>query len=75
MKGPRLNLHADRELVHPKTTFFHFSNYITPTYVGDTAAELRFTRNPAIDVAADCLAAPRRTFEADRAAPWQRARP
>ena len=38
-------------------------------------AELQFTRNPAIDVAADCLAAPRRNFEADSAAPWQRAPP
>ena len=37
-----------------------------------TAAELKFNRNPAIDVAADCLAAPRRNFEADSAAPWQR---
>ena len=37
-----------------------------------TAAELKFNRNPATDVAADCLAAPRRNFEADRAAPWQR---
>ena len=37
-----------------------------------TAAELKFTRNPAIDVAADCLAAPRRNFEADGVAPWQR---
>ena len=34
-----------------------------------TAAELEFNRNPAIDVAADCLAAPRRNFEADSAAP------
>ena len=34
MKGPRLNFHAERELAHPKTTFFHhFSNYSTPTYV------------------------------------------
>ena len=40
-----------------------------------TAAELKFNRNPAIDVAADCLAAPRRNFEADSAAPWQRAPP
>ena len=40
-----------------------------------TAAELEFNRNPAIDVAADCLAAPRRNFEADSAAPWQRAAP
>ena len=40
-----------------------------------TAAELEFNRNPAIDVAADCLAAPRRNFEADSAAPWQRAPP
>ena len=45
--------------------FFHFSNYSTPTYVGYTAAELQFTRNPAINVAADCLAAPRRNFEAE----------
>ena len=37
--------------------------------------DLQFTRNPAIDVAADCLAAPRRNFEADSAAPWQRAPP
>ena len=40
-----------------------------------TTAELKFNRNPAIDVAADCLAAPRRNFEADSAAPWQRAPP
>ena len=40
-----------------------------------TAAELQFKRNPAIDVAADCLAARRRNFEADSAAPWQRAPP
>ena len=40
-----------------------------------TAAELRFNRNPAIDVAAHCLAAPRGNFEADSAAPWQRAPP
>ena len=33
-----------------------------------TAAELKFNRNPAMDVAADCLAAPRRNFEADSAA-------
>ena len=34
MKGHRLNFHAERELAHPKTTFFHhFSNYSTPTYV------------------------------------------
>ena len=34
MKGPRLNFHVERELAHPKTTFFrHFSNYSTPTYV------------------------------------------
>ena len=38
-----------------------------------TTAELKFIRNPAIDVAADCLAAPRRNFEADSAASWQRA--
>ena len=40
-----------------------------------TAAELKLNRNPAIDVAADCLAAPRRNFEADSAAPWQRTPP
>ena len=40
-----------------------------------TAAELEFNWNPAIDLAADCLAAPRRNFEADSAAPWQRAPP
>ena len=44
-------------------------------YVGYTTAELQFTRNPAIDVDANCIAAPRRNFEADRAAPWQRAPP
>ena len=35
MKGPSLNFHAERELEHPKTTYFHhFSNYSsTPTYV------------------------------------------
>ena len=36
---------------------------------------MQFTRNPAIDVAADCLAAPRRNFEADSPAPWQRPLP
>ena len=37
---------------------------------------LQFTRNPAIDVAAECLAAPRRNVEADSAAaPWKRAPP
>ena len=53
------------------------SNYSssTATYVGYTAAELQFTRNPAIYVAADCIGAPRRNFEADSAAPWQRAPP
>ena len=40
-----------------------------------TAAELQFTRNPAIDVAAAFLGAPRRNFEAGSAAPWQRAPP
>ena len=34
-----------------------------PAFVS-TAAELKFNRNPAIDVAADCLVAPRRNFEA-----------
>ena len=49
-------------------------NYST-TYVSYTAEELLFTRNPAIDLVADCLAAPRRNIEADSAAPWQRAPP
>ena len=40
-----------------------------------TAAELKFNINPAFDVAADCLAAPRRNFEVDSVAPWQRAPP
>ena len=39
------------------------------------AAKLKFDRNPAIDVAVDCLAARRRNFEADSDAPWQRAPP
>ena len=46
-----------------------------PRLDSSTAAELKFNRNPAIDVAADGLAAPRRSFEADSAAPWQRAPP
>ena len=40
-----------------------------------TAAELQFTRNAAIDVAAGCLAAPRPNVEVDSAAPWQRVPP
>ena len=40
-----------------------------------TTAALKLTRNSAIDVAADCFAAPRRKFEADSVAPWQRAPP
>ena len=47
----------------------------SPFVSNSTAAELKFNRNPAIDLAADCLAAPRRIFEADSAAPWQRAPP
>ena len=43
--------------------------YVPGTYISPFV-ELHFTRNPAIDVAADCLAAPRRNFEADSAAPW-----
>ena len=50
-----------------------WSQALTLLFCSCTAAELQFTRNPAIDVAADCLAAPRRNFEADSAAPWQRA--
>ena len=44
-------------------------------FSSSTVAELKFTRNPAIDVDADCLAAPRRNFEADITAPWQRTPP
>ena len=36
---------------------------------------MQFTRNPAIDMAADCVDAPRRNFEADSSAPWPRAPP
>ena len=46
-----------------------------PSLDSSTAAELKFNRNPAIDVAADGLASPRRNVEADSAAPWQRAPP
>ena len=46
-----------------------------PSLGSSTAAELKFNRNPAIDIAADCLAAPRRKIEADSAAPWQRTPP
>ena len=48
--------------------------YVPGTYISPFV-ELQLTRNPAIDVAADCLAAPRRSFEANSAAPWQRAPP
>ena len=47
------------------------SNYSsTTTYIGHTGAELNLTRHTAY-----CIAAPRRDFEADSAAPWQRAPP
>ena len=36
---------------------------------------LQFARNPAIDVAADCVDAPRPNVEADSAAPWHHAPP
>ena len=48
--------------------------YVPGTYISPIV-ELQFARNPVIDVAADCLAAPRRNFDADSAAPWQRAPP
>ena len=48
--------------------------YVPGTYISPFV-ELQFTRNPANEVAADCLAAPRRNFEADSAAAWQRAPP
>ena len=51
------------------------SQALTLLFFSCTAAELQVTRNPAIDVDADSLAAPRRNFEADSAAPWQRAPP
>ena len=37
--------------------------------------KLQFTRNPAIDMAADRVDAPCRNVEADSAAPWPRAPP
>ena len=45
--------------------------YVPGTNIS-SLVELQFTRNAATDVAADCLAAPRRNLEADNAAPWQR---
>ena len=48
--------------------------YVPGTYISPFV-ELQFTRNPAIDMAAGYLAAPRRIFEADSAAPLQRAPP
>ena len=48
--------------------------HVPGTYISPFV-ELKFTRNPAIDVVADCLAAPRRNFETDSAVPWQRAPP
>ena len=51
------------------------SQALTLLFFSCTAADLRFTKNPAIDVGADCLAAPRRNVEADSAAQWQRAEP
>ena len=51
------------------------SQALTMVFCSSTAAELQFTINPAIDVAAVCFAAPRRNVEADSAAPWQRAPP
>ena len=51
------------------------SQALTLLFCSCTAAELQFTRDPAIDVAAHCLAVPRLNFEADSAAPWQRAPP
>ena len=48
--------------------------YVPGTYISPFV-ERQFTRNAAMDVAADCLAAPRQNFEADSAAPWQRAPP
>ena len=52
-----------------------FAAGVNSIFCSCTAAQLQFTRNPAVDVAADCLAAPRRNFEVDSAAPWQRAPP
>ena len=52
----------------------NFLVYVPGTYISPFV-ELQFTTNPAIYVAADCLAAPRRNVEADSAAPWHRAPP
>ena len=48
---------------------------VNSIFCGCTSEELQLTRNPAIDVGADCLGARRRNLEADSAAPWQRAPP
>ena len=49
---------------------FH-SHIITPSIFELAAVH----KKSSLDVAANCLAAPRRNFEADSAAPWQRAPP
>ena len=72
MKGPRLNIYEERELAHPKTTFCSFLQkqypHVRRLYSSRAAVHKKSS-------AADCLAAPRRNFEADSAAPWQRAPP
>ena len=81
--GPERGVAAYRRTPEREQTIFSHTIYQFPDrLVGgsdsafvSTAAELKFNRNPAIEVAADCLAAPRRNFEADSAAPWQRAPP
>ena len=81
--GPERGVAAYRRTPEHEQTIFTQTIYKFPDRLVagsdsafvSTAAELKFNRHPAIDVGADCLAAPRRNFEADSAAPWQRAPP
>ena len=77
--GPERGVAAYRRTPEREQTIFTQTIYKFPDRLvggfdsafvsSSTAAELKFNRNPAIDVAADCLTAPRRNFEADSAAP------
>ena len=78
--GPERGVAAYRRTPEREQTIF-YPNHLYIIRTGSdsafvsTAAEMKFNINPAIDVAEDCLAAPRRNFEADSAAPWQHAPP
>ena len=75
--GPERGVAAYRRTPDREQTIFFQTIYKFPDRLVagsdsafvSTAAELKFNRHPAIDVGADCLAAPRRNFEADSAAP------